>query len=55
MKNRNQKKQIKADVDHLNAMLENAQKLHDKGYDIATTGYLIQQIQDWIDELQELL
>lgn len=52
---RNLKKEIKLDIEHLNAMLANAQKLHDKGYDIATSGYLIQQIKDWIDELEELL
>ena len=52
---RNSKKQIKADIEHLQSMRENAQKLHDKGYDIATTEYLLQQIDDWIEELQSLL
>ena len=54
MANRNSKTSIKQDVNHLQAMRENAQKLHDKQYDTATTEYLLQQIDDWIKELQDL-
>lgn len=50
--NRNAQEQIKLDIEHLNSMKTKAKKLHDKGYDVATTEYLMQEINDWIDELQ---
>jgi len=54
MANRNSKTEIKQDIEHLQAMRENAQKLHDKEHDIETTEYLLRQIDDWIKELQDL-
>ena len=51
MTDRNSEESVNQDLEFLESMKANAQKLHDAQYDTTTTDYLLQQITDWIDEL----
>lgn len=51
--NRNSKKSIQQDIEHLEGMLEQLKILtNTSNHDIATADYLKKMITDWIDELK---
>lgn len=49
---RNSKKEIQGDIDHLNKMREQVEPLLDSP-DVTRVEYLQQMIQDWLNELQK--